>query len=114
MISGKSFDDYVKMAEEYRNRKSSNNNSSIDSFLCNHSVTSAKQNAVADVTNDKQFEVSPFKPAVDELVVKTKIVEALSRLENGNGAGDVYQVIQPLNQWKGKGFHLKAKRMTMR
>lgn len=83
MISGKSFDDYVKMAEEYRNRKSSNNNSTIDSFLFNHSVTSAKQNA--DVINDKQFEVSPFKPAVDELVVKRKIVEALSRLENGNG-----------------------------
>lgn len=84
VTSGKSFDDYVKMAEEYRNRKSSNNNSSIDSFLFNESVTSAKPNAVAGVANGKPFEVSPFKPAVDELAVKKKIVEALSRLEDDN------------------------------
>ena len=79
--SVKTFDDVVKMAEEHD--KSSSHSSSFLSLLPDHSLTSAKPKMFTAFLKDKEFEVSPFKPSVNDSTIKQKVSMVLSRLEDG-------------------------------
>ena len=83
--TGRSFDDVFKMAEVYHNN-SSLHSSNLHSFLSDQSVTSAKSKPFDSFVKEKQFEVSPFKPSVNDSTIKKKVSLVLSRLGSDDTA----------------------------
>lgn len=74
-----------KMAKVYHNN-SSLHSSNVHSFLSDQSVTSAKSKPFDGLLKEKGFEVSPFKPSVNDSTIKKKVSLVLSRLENDDTA----------------------------
>lgn len=68
----RSFDDVFKMAKVYHNN-SSLHSSNVHSFLSDQSVTSAKSKPFDGLLKEKGFEVSPFKPSVNDSTIKKKV-----------------------------------------
>jgi len=77
-VSG--FDEVVNMAEFFHSKTS---HSSISvSGLTDPSVSFGKPRAFTEFLKDKDFQVSPFKPSLNDSAIKEKVQMALSRLED--------------------------------
>ena len=71
-----SFNDVVKMAESFHNKSSTS--TSLHSTLSEN----VKPKPPVCSANNKEFEVSPFKPLVNDSAIKKKVSMVISRLEN--------------------------------
>lgn len=77
------FDEVVNMTDFFHNKSRS---SSIHSVLSDHSLTFGKPKTFNDLFKDKDFEVSPFKPSMNESAIKQKVSLVISRLEDDSAA----------------------------
>lgn len=77
---GRSFDDMVKMADSFHNKSS--HSTSVHSLLSDQSLPFGKPKTFVDFLKDKEFEVSPFKPGVNDSAIKKKVSMVISRLED--------------------------------
>lgn len=75
-----SFNDVVKMAELLHNKSSTS--TSLHSSLSEQSLANVKPKPPVHSVNNKEFEVSPFKPLVSDSAIKKKVSMAISRLED--------------------------------
>lgn len=71
------FDEVVNMADFFHNKTSS-----ACSGLSDQSLTFGKPRAFTDLLKDKDFQVSPFKPSVNDSAIKQKVRMVISRLED--------------------------------
>lgn len=75
-----SFNDVVKMAESFHNKSSTS--ASLHSTLSEQSLANVKPKPPVRSLNNKDFEVSPFKPLVNDSAIKKKVSMVISRLED--------------------------------
>ncbi|CAH3196690.1 unnamed protein product, partial [Porites evermanni] len=75
-----SFNDVVKMAESFHNKSSTS--TSLHSTLSEQSLANVKPKTPVCSLNNKEFEISPFKPLVNDSAIKKKVSMVISRLED--------------------------------
>ena len=75
-----SFNDVVKMAESFHNKSSTS--TSLHSTLSDQSLANVKPKTAVCSLNNKEFEISPFKPLVNDSTIKKKVRMVISRLED--------------------------------
>ena len=75
-----SFNDVVKMAESFHNKSSTS--TSLHSSLADQSLANVKPKTPVCSLNNKEFEISPFKPLVNDSAIKKKVSMVISRLED--------------------------------
>ena len=75
-----SFNDVVKMAELFHNKSSTS--MSLHSTLSEQSLANVKPKTPVCSLNNKEFEISPFKPLVNDSAIKKKVNMVISRLED--------------------------------
>ena len=75
-----SFNDVVKMAESFHNKSSTS--TSLHSTLSEQSLANVKPKTPVCSLKNKEFEVSPFKPLVNDSAIKKKVSMVISRLED--------------------------------
>lgn len=75
-----SFNDVVKMAESFHNKSSTS--TSLHSTLSDQSLANVKPKTPVCSLNNKEFEISPFKPLVNDSAIKKKVSMVISRLED--------------------------------
>ena len=75
-----SFNDVVKMAESFHNKSSTS--TSLHSTLSDQSLANVKPKTPVCSLKNKEFEISPFKPLVNDSAIKKKVSMAISRLED--------------------------------
>ena len=74
------FDEVVNMAEFFHGKTS--HSSIARSGLSDPSMSVGKPRAFTEFLKDKDFQVSPFKPSVNDSAIKQKVQMVLSRLED--------------------------------
>jgi len=82
--SAPTFDEVFKMAESFHDKSS--HSSSAHSLPSGQSLSLGKPKPFADFLKDKEFEVSPFKPSVNDSTIKKKVSLVISRLEDDDAS----------------------------